>query len=214
MTPETARIGALGQHLQAHGRADGSANEVDDRIQRPADDVDQLARVALADCEHAIAGMQTAAAIGRAAVEYFPDRDEFTIGAELYADAFQGRLLAARPLGTARQEVLRMRIETARIGIDEELEDIFGIERRGARAELLVTLAQDVTRQRHACVLPAFRSTTRLEARVPESSSACRSSQGASPPHGQRVVGLEIERLRSASRTALRRSSRRARNTV
>jgi hypothetical protein len=140
---QAARVGALGQQLEPHRRSDGAADHVDDRIERPADDIDELAGRALADGEDAVARVHASTAIGGAAVEEATDRDVLTVGLQLCADALERRLFRAAQCAT-REEVFGVRVEAAGVGVDEELEHVVGALRRRARAELLVAFAQDV----------------------------------------------------------------------
>ncbi len=87
-----ADAGVLGQYFQPHHRVLGAADQVDDVVDTPADDIDHLAVVALADCRDAVSGLEPPVLFGGTAGHDTGNQGVLVLSAEQCADALERQL--------------------------------------------------------------------------------------------------------------------------
>ena len=130
-------------HVQADLGALGAADLGDDVVDAPADHVFHRAAVALADADHAIAGLELARHTGRTAGHDLADRDHVVLFLQLRADAFQRqRHRHVERLGRARGEVIGVRVDRIGVAVDEGLEHILALPLGDALGEVGVALVE------------------------------------------------------------------------
>ena len=123
----------------------GAADFLHHVVEAPADHVDELAALALADRGDAIVRGELAADRGRAAGDHVDDRDIVVGQLKRGADALVREAhLDVVFLGVARREIIGMRIERQHEGVHERLEHVLGLALIHALRDVLVALAQDV----------------------------------------------------------------------
>ncbi len=185
-----ARRRRSGLDLQPHVRAHRPADELHHVIEPPADDVDQLARLALADGDDAVLGGDLARLLRGAARQDLHDRNEVVDELQRGADALVGQAhLDAVFLGVARREIARVRIEHVRERVHEILEDVVRGDLLAALEHALVALAQDVARFGPGLVRQHQRERVVLDALAPELVELV----AARRP--RRVLAVELEAL-------------------
>ena len=132
---------------QPYERAVRAADEGDDVVEAPANHVHHLARLALADRDDAVGGLQLAALLRRAARQDLHDGHVVVERLQRRADALVGQAhLDAVFLGVARREIARVRVEDVRERVHEDLEHVVGRDLLAALGGALVTLLQHLAR--------------------------------------------------------------------
>ena len=130
-------------HVQAHLGALGAADLGDDVVDAPADHVFHRAAVALADRDHAVAGLDLAGLAGRAAGHDLADRDHVVLLLQHRADALQRqRHRHVEVVGRARGEVVGVRVDRVGVAVDEGLEHVLALQLGDALGEVGVALVE------------------------------------------------------------------------
>ena len=138
-----ARRGACRQDRQSHRRSRRTADLLHHIVQAPADHVDHLARLALADRGDPVVRLQLPADGDGPAGDDVDDRDVVVDELQRGADADVGQLHRDIVfLAGARREIVRMRVVHVGVGVEEGLEHVVGGDLVDALEQPLVALAQ------------------------------------------------------------------------
>ena len=130
-------------HVQPHLAARLALDPVDHVVDAPADHVLHRPAAALADADDAVARRELAAARGRAAGDQLADHHHVVLLLQLRADAFQRQRHAlGEQVRGARVEVVGVRIDRGRVGIEEGLERVFLVELGDAGGHVGVALVE------------------------------------------------------------------------
>ncbi len=124
-------VGTLGgrNEFQLHLGILGTADLGHDVVDAPADHVLDQAGLALADADDAVTRLQRAIHCSRATGDDLADHHHVVLPLQLRTDAFQRkRHRLVEVLGGARGEVVGVRIDSAGVGVHEELEDILALQ--------------------------------------------------------------------------------------
>ena len=162
------------QHLQAHEGARRAADQLHHVVQAPADDVDELAVLALRNAGDAVVGLDLAADRRRASCDHVHDRDVIIDELQRRTDADVRQLHRDVVfLAGARREVVGVRVVDVRIGVHKVFEHVVVRYLLDALEDALVALLQHVARLGPGLVGEHQRQGVVLDALAPQVVEFC-----------------------------------------